>query len=863
MKPNFRAIVTDIALFCAKRARIALFLSLTVSALSLLLVAQNLKFNSDKESLVAETATFKQRNARFDAAFPQFANSLLVVVDGTHAAEVFDVAKRVAGRLALEPNHFRNIFLAEGDPFFEENGLLFLSVDELEDRVNRFAEAEPALATIAADPSLRGVIELLTLGLNAVGDKKELPSSFATFSTDFLDTAEAISRGDTSQHLEPVIDSYDLKTRYILTLQPTLDYASQSAERASVQHLRSILAEHAFAAENVRIRLTGRVALADDEISAIQDSVFLSGFLSVAFAGALLGFALRSIRLISAILITLFVGLSWTMGFATLSVGSLNMISAAVVILFIGLGIDHAIHVSLRYREARQSGQSHLDGIKTAAQEMGGAVALCATTSAIGFAAFVPTQYQGLAELGIIAAGSLFLAFIASFTVLPALLTLMGEDKSNTHVPHFVGLGISNWLTGHSMRVSLLVAVAALFSLTLTGAPTFDFSTLTIRDASSQSVTTLVELQNDGVVTDYAADILVDTPEEAEDVARRLMALPQVSEVITPQSFVPQEQALKLDILADAEGFLWTALNTELRPAPSEQERINAVRHFASLTSGLTGHDPVSKTLQQIGTHLNSMLDAPNHSTQLADLEQEVVAPLKRDLERLRIALGTRGVRFEDLPIALQERYIGKDGELRVTAISSEPLMATAALQNFVEAIRSVAPDATGRALTEADVGALVIRSFYLAGLIAFCGIAVLLLTVLRSPVDAALVLAPLGMAACFTIASATLLGISFNFANIVVLPLIFGLGVDSGIHFVLRRRHEKTVGTVMLSSTPQAIMLSALSTIGAFSALSLSRHWGMASMGLLLTIAVFWVIVCTIIVLPALMAWRDDIRAA
>ena len=173
-------------------------------------------------------------------------------------------------------------------------------------------------------------------------------------------------------------------------------------------------------------------------------------------------------------------------------------------------------------------------------------------------------------------------------------------------------------------------------------------------------------------------------------------------------------------------------------------------------------------------------------------------------------------------------------------------------------AVRSVAPEATGRALTETDVGGLVVQSFYLAGMLAFVAIAILLLVVLRSTIDALLVLAPLALAACFTIASANILGVSFNFANIIVLPLIFGLGIDSGIHFVLRRRHETTVGVVMQSSTPQAIVLSALSTIGAFSALSLSRHWGLASMGLLLTIAIIWVVFCTVIVLPALIDWRD-----
>lgn len=862
MMSGFRRLVTRMAVFSAQHAPVTLLLVLFVSLSALFITAQNLKFNSDKESLVAETAAFKQRNAQFDAAFPQFSNSLLIVVDAPDAAQSRLMAEKIVVRLALDPDRFRNAFFAEGDAFFQQNGLLYLSVDELEERASLFANAEPALAAIAHDPSLRGVLDLLGLGIDALETETALPPAYETFTASFLKITKAVLENNASPGFDGFLNTGASTQAHLVSVQPALDYTSQSAERVSIQYLRALLDEAAFQQEGVRIRLTGRVALADDEISAIQDSVFLAGFLSIVFTGALLGFALRSARLIAAILITLFVGLVWTMGFAALSVGSLNMISAAVVVLFIGLGIDHSIHVSLRYREARQNGQSHIRGIETAAQEMGGAVALCVATSATGFLAFAPTQYRGLAELGIIAAGSLFLAFVTSFTVLPALLSLFGNDKTESHVPQFVGARLSGWLTGHSMRLSLAVSAAALAALLVTGAPTFDFSTLAIRDVRAESVTTLLELQERGIVTDYAADVLVKTETEAEAIALRLAALPQISDVITAHSFVPDDQALKLEILGDAQGFLWAALNAAPHEAPSDAERRQMLTAFVARATSLPASDDVVQTLKLLAATLEEIALTPDGPERLAKLERRITVPLLSDIERLRLALSAQSFTFQDLPPALQDRHIGRNGEIRVTAVSAVPLLNSDVLAEFVGAVRSVAPEATGRALTEADVGGLVVASFYQAGLIAFSGIAILLLVVLRSPVDAALVLAPLGMAACFTIASADLLGISFNFANIVVLPLIFGLGVDSGVHFVLRQRHEKSVGTVMHSSTPQAIMLSALSTIGAFAALSLSRHWGLASMGLLLTIAVFWVIVCTVIVLPALMAWREKSKS-
>jgi uncharacterized protein len=857
-----RNILTGVALFSATHGWLTLGLAVAIAAGSLTLVATNLQFNSDKESLVAETASFKQRNAAFDKAFPQFLNSLVIVIDAPTSAKAQDIAELVTAELVAAPENYKNVFFAEGDPFFHKHGLLYLNPQALEHQVDLLADAEPALAAIATNPTLEGIFDLLALGITARGTGDSLPPSFDRLTSELLTTSQAVASGSNAEPLGGFLEIGGLEsTRRVIAVQPALDYTSQSAERAAIQHIRTLLAEPQFSSEGVRIRLTGRVALADDEIWAIQDSVFLAGILSTLFAGALLGFALRSWRLIATILITLFIGLAWTMGFATLSVGSLNMISAAVVVLFIGLGIDHGIHVSLRYREARQAGNDHLDGVKVATEEIGGAVALCATTSAIAFAAFVPTEYRGLAELGVIAAGSLFLAFIASFTVLPALLTLFGDDPAQAHVPQFVGEGASNWLTGHSMKLSVGVAIAALVAISIAGPPRFDFSTLAIRDAESESVTTFLELQSDGVVTDYAADVLVRSAADAELLAEKLAVLALVGEVIVPADYVPDDQGLKLDILGDALGFLWPALSAEASGALTNSERFNAVRKFALEVEGLQGTDTLAQNLRNLATNLTTLSREDPTGQKLADFEKRVTVPLLHDVARLREALSADRVTFEDLPATLRARQVGSEGEIRVTAISAKPLLDYQDLEAFVTAVRSVAPDATGRALTEADVGGVVVQSFYLAGLIAISGISLLLLVVLRSLIDAVLVLAPLALAACFTVASANFLGVSFNFANIIVLPLIFGLGIDSGIHFVLRRRHEATVGTVMLSSTPQAIVLSALSTIGAFSALSLSRHWGLASMGILLTIAILWVIVCTVIVLPALMDWRDKTR--
>ena len=160
--------------------------------------------------------------------------------------------------------------------------------------------------------------------------------------------------------------------------------------------------------------------------------------------------------------------------------------------------------------------------------------------------------------------------------------------------------------------------------------------------------------------------------------------------------------------------------------------------------------------------------------------------------------------------------------------------------------------------------GALLalVPAFRQATLTAFVAVTIVLLVLLRRVSDTALVLAPLVLAALLTGATSVVLGLPFNFANVIVLPLLFGLGVASGVHLVMRRRRTEDAAELLRTSTPRAVLYSALTTIASFGSLALSGHRGMTSMGQLLTIAIVYTLIGTLVVLPALMIWRDQ-RAA
>jgi uncharacterized protein len=147
------------------------------------------------------------------------------------------------------------------------------------------------------------------------------------------------------------------------------------------------------------------------------------------------------------------------------------------------------------------------------------------------------------------------------------------------------------------------------------------------------------------------------------------------------------------------------------------------------------------------------------------------------------------------------------------------------------------------------------VRAFREASALSLAFITVLLAIVLRNVRDLVFVLAPLGLAVLFTAASAVLLGLQLNFANVIVLPLLLGLGVSGALHVVMRWREEGEGGDFAATSTPRAVLFSALTTVASFGSLAISAHPGLASLGLLLTIAIFWSLVCNLLILPSILA--------
>ncbi len=841
-------------------AVLALALALTVAGGYV--TVTGIGINTDTTEMLSEDLAFRRNNAAMRAAFPQFTDVLSIVVEAESPEAVTLAAARLADDLAARPALFQSVFYPEGEAFFRRNGLLYRDLAELQALSDRLARAQPLLASLARDLSLRGVAEVLdrALGEDLAPEEQAL---VAPMLARMAETAQALAAArDGVAPPRPmswaaILDGDEPtaqdKRRFIVA-QPVLDYASLEPAARAIAAVRERANALGLSAEaGVRVRLTGSPVMFQDELRSVRDGMGLVGLLSLVLVSTLLTIGLRSPRLIFAVLATLLMGLTWTAGFAVLAVGELNLISVAFAVLFIGLSVDFGIHFVLRTREARGEGPPG-EILTSAARGVGGPLTLSAIAAAIGFLAFWPTAYRGLSELGLISGAGMFIALFANLTVLPAILRLLPPARSSggPTAPWAAKFGAraQGALAARSRVILGGALVLGLGGLAALPFARFDDDPLNLRDPRSESVSTLNDLIDDPRVQPYSADLLVPDLARAESLAAKLAQRPEVEAAITMRDYVPVDQDDKLAIVEEMSFFLAPLFHGAVSAPPPDaaarREALAALRgSLAGAQAGLTA------PAQNLIAALDRM--EPNPETLVA-LEDAWLSGLRPRLDQLGAALEAGPVALEDLPAPLRARNLTADGRAKIEIVPREDLRDADARRRFVDAVVALAPSASGAPITITEAGRAVVRAFFEAAGVAILAIAGLLLVVLRSARDSALVLAPLMLAALLTVAASVVFAVPFNFANVIVLPLLFGLGVAGGIHVVMRARDAGARG-LMATSTPRAVILSALTTIASFGALATSGHRGTASMGVLLTVAICLTLATTLIVLPALLA--------
>lgn len=845
-------------------ALLVVLASLALSAVSLIYISRELGINTSTTDMIASDVPFRQASRAYDRAFPQFDDNIVVVIEAISAGiapeTVEQAANRLADVLAGMPTQFTSVLRPGSEQFFQENGLLFLDIEELYDLSDHIAEAEPLLGALARDPSLRGLADIISTALEA--DQTIDSAALENAITQMAVIAEAMDQDSpltlSWTNLLNGDDAKETPGRAFVLIRPILDFSSLKPAARALETIRSEAnAQNINASSGLRMRITGSAAIEQEELESVEIGGKTAGYLSIALVTLLLLMGLKSVRLVAVAVATLAMGLIWTAALATATVGELNLLSVAFAVLFIGLGVDFSIHFALRYLETDISARNNAEALMATGESVGGALTLSAVCAAAGFFAFMPTDYVGLAELGQIAGMGMFVALAANLTVLPALLKLAKlKTVLNSQSPG--AAKFANFLQLRAKPILGCAGIVGLASLLLIPSMTFDFNPINLRDPSSESVATYMDLAADPDSSFYSIDLLVPGIEDIDAATDALQSLEQVGTVISVASFVPNDQDKKLALI-DELAFVLAGVLAPLpqdAPATAEENREIAANFIDTLAARSAQDDALGTAagrLAQAITSLGTGNDDPSDTT-ISELERRFVTNVPYMFDRLDAALLAAPVDLETMPENIISQWVSADGQARMLIQPASGITSNKDLQVFADAVSAVASGATGTPVIVTEAGRVILNAFFVASAIAFIAIIAILFAMLRRPADVLLILLPLILSAAMTIAIAVIFGLTFNFANIIVLPLLLGLGIASAIHLVMRWRRAGNDMSIVASSTPRAVFFSAMTTIAAFGSLTVSGHLGMRSMGLLLAIALTSTLISTLIVLPSLM---------
>jgi len=826
-------------------------------------VSRHIAINTDSSKLLSSSLPWRQQENRLDELFPQRTDRIIAVVDATTAEAAEEAAAALAKALSARADVIRTISRPDADEFFARNGILFQSVDEVRRDMGELIKAQPFLGTLAADPTLRGVLGDVSQSLEGVRLKKTTLEDLREAFTAIGDALDLVAEGK-----HPAFSWRRLITghapelselRRFVNIQPILDYGDLQPGGKATKLIRATIAQLGLTPDRgVRVRLTGSVALSDEEFATVADGAALNGVVTILIVLLVLRLALKQARIILAVLINLAVGLTFTAAIGLWMVGALNLISVAFAVLFIGLGVDFGIQFGVRYRAERYRDGDLGEALQATSRRVAGPLLLAAASIAAAFYSFLPTAYVGLSELGLIAGTGMIVAFATTVTLLPALLSVLkpaGEPAPIgwawlAPLDHFLDRR-RNWVVG-------LTLTAVILGLPLLGGLRFDFNPLNLRSKDVESVSTLLDLMRDPDTSPNTIDILESDLPHASAFSKKLSRLPEVSKVRTLLSFVPKDQDEKLAIIDDASFFFENTLSPEqVDAAPTPAETLEAINKTARDLSDAAGGVDSFAAMQarRLASLLTALAKAP--PAEREEAERVLVTPLMTTLRQVRDLLTAEHVTIDTLPPSLRSAWVSADGEVRIEVVPTGDGNNNAVLRRFVEAVRGVSPQASGTPVFIVEAAATIVRAFLEAAVWSLASIALILFVTLRRWRDVALTLVPLMVAIVLTLEICVAIGLPLNFANIIALPLLLGVGVAFKIYYVMAwRAGEKNF---LQSSLTRAVFFSACTTATAFGSLWFSHHPGTSSMGKLMALSLMTTLSAAVLFQPALLATQRE----
>jgi hopanoid biosynthesis associated RND transporter like protein HpnN len=868
---------------------LTLALSLVLAVVCALYTRDHLAFKTSRADLIDPSTEYHQRWMNYTREFGDVNEDMVVVIEGDDPATIQRATDALGRRLEDETELFQNVLYKVDLSHLREKALQYSSPEQLQMILAQLDQFSAILRRFDM-LSLRSFIRDLRFGIQqADGQPPEmaammteplvqqtalLASSLEEYTRDqrhYHSPWQAQMSGDMAQLATVFRDRYltnEKGTMGFLKVQPTATTSDFNGSSPSIDRLRDLMAEVGKAHPKARFSLTGIPVLESDEMRSSQTAMFYASILSFIGVAALMVLGFRGLRYPILGNLVLMVGMAWSFGFTTLAVGHLNILSVSFAAMLIGIGIDYSTVYLLRYLECRHEGLDAQAAVIATGSSVGAGILTAAISSSVAFFCAVLTDFAGVAELGIIAGGGILICTVAAFVVLPAILVVADRHRG----AHTIAKPLeSRWLRALTSRYPAWVTV--LSSLAIAGLSAYgvrveyDYNLLHLQADGLESVEVQKRIFDQADHSLLFAVSLADSPRQVLELKKKFEALPTVHHVEELAAILPQYSEDETQLLVQAVGAELSSLPARTSEArevdPSmvgfELEKVEtALASFPSPTA--------SAARKQIGRFLDQLseLSQPAQMQLLREYQSRLAADLLARLHGLAGIAAPDPVSPADLTPSLVGRFISPQGKWLMQVYPKSQIWDIKPLEKFIAEVRSVDPEATGTPLQTYEASKAIKHSYETAGIYALIAVCVFLLVDFKNLRDCLLALLPplAGTGLLFGVMG--LFDLDLNPANLIVLPLVIGLGVDGGVHVIHDFRHQsQLVPYTPSASVINAIFVNATTTMVGFGSMMIAAHRGLYSLGLVLTLGVGTCLLVSVITVPAILTWLTRHRAA
>jgi len=879
---------------------LTLIAALGLCVVSLGLTAAMLGFQADRNDLISDELDWNQRYIEYREAFYGYDTIAIVVAvpdgpDGRAKAERF--VEAVAGELNTHDDVLRRVWWGY-DPAKMSPALLRLEeMPAFKNRLEQIASAGPMLRS----ENFAQLLGTLPSALRQQGGESTTADDAAAMIGQFdqmLTGIKTVLEGGEAAALtegltlgaEPwqylVSDDGELlfidiegrpSTAELDQFEPAVRAARQSLEKVRKQM------------PEINAGLTGIPVIENDETAmSVRDSTKCSIIAVVAIA-VLLIVAFHGWQFPVLMVVTLLIAITWTFGYLTLAIGHLQVLSVVFTVILLGLGIDFGIHIVSRYELIRPQCADGLTGFRTALvdtiQTTGPGIITGAITTSLAFGTTLLTDFKGMAEMGNIAAVGVLLCVVAMFTVLPAMMRLvrprMGHITPSER--RRVDMHRQKWLSPMVNRpwTTCIIATAVL-AAGIFGAMRveYNYNLMELLPDQLESVQWQQRVLDHSETAILYGVSITESLDEARALADRFRQLPTVASVGGAGLLFPADQDQKLDMIEQTRKKMGNLIDPTLplkHTVPSDATLRGNLQTLGLVLSVAIGRDDVQSepkirdALERVQTRvgqtlavLNSDSFEANSGKRLKTLHDAFVTMRSKVRDQLIEALTTRPLTVDDLPPLLKREVVSMNEPRRyqLKVYPKANVWDPQDMEPYMQDVRAIDPRFTGSPVQIYESGLLMQRSYQKAGVYALIAVLLVALIDFFSLLDALLCILPVTVAFVMTFALMWATGYSINPANIIVLPLMFGIGVASGVHMMHRYRQQpRRRPPGLASGTGKGIILTSLTTIIAFSSMLLARHKGIESLGFVLGVGIFMTLLACLTIMPAVLELRNRVH--